>query len=231
MKGLLFIILTFTLGSTAFGTCNEVSRIGKMTRYGFNGDPGASNNCKIGKGNRENQLRREGDGKRLIRRKDGKGELGNWITVKQPGSCAVLGSNKVKATGTTNKLMDGRKLVSPLLELTMSNGQNVLCCWEDSGSDTTADKALKKDSPQSGAQQILVDRYDPLNELTSLEASGKHICGMKVVGQCLHEKYSGTKFPKHSAASEPLESLLNMDILNPAILIPGVTYCEEDLLI
>jgi hypothetical protein len=231
MKTCLLTFLSFYFVAMAWGSCNEVNRIGKMTRYGYPGDSGASDNCKIGKGNRENQLRREGDGLRLIRRKDSAGELGSWITIKQPGSCAILGSNKLKVSGTASKLMDGKKLVSPLIELTMSNGNNVLCCWEDSGSDKTADNALKKDSPQTGDQQILIDRYDPLNEHTGLEAAAKHICKIEVIGHCLHERYSGTKFPKASAATGPLESLLNLEILNPALLIPGITYCEDEHLI
>lgn len=188
-------ILFITLNSLCYADCN----LGQLTRYAYPGDKNYDSGSGNHKGNRSNQLRSAGIGYQKIRRTDQA-----WSVQAHPGSCAVLGTKKSIVLGlSSNKQFDKDGTpVNPMLEMTISNGSTRFCCWEDSGSDKTADlKILKK--PKT--PQIVVDLFDPNGQLKAIDAL--KICSIKVVGECLNENHKGIN-PKLSPFTQPESSML-----------------------
>jgi hypothetical protein len=233
---LLFASLIFYTSLAMADTCGPSNRKALMTRYGYAGTQTPDSNSTKAKGNRDNQLRRAGDGHRYVRLKDKKGVLSSsWVSIEQPGSCAILGSNKTKIMGGAEKPNLDGKAINHLVEIKFSNGGVKRCCWDDGGSDSTADKVV-------GKNQVIIDFYDPEDEGNSIKdqyKSSRNICEVKLVGYCQFEsKYYDPKtkkkmkprFPQESAAPHPAKAMI--ETLESIPSGPNLLSCplEEEMI-
>ena len=218
--GAILVLVSFIQVATAMD-CAKSNRKGLITRYGYPADPYKDTDSMKHKGNRANQLRKPKDGYQKTRLTGQE-----WVTELHLGSCAVLGKNKKDVLGiSSNKLVSNNVSVNPMLKMILSNGSVRRCCWEDSGSDTTADKHLLNNPENS---QIVIDLFDPKSEHTG--SDGLSVCKVEIVGDCMNESHKGIS-PKVKAASSPDSVMVIpvkiIDVINQGAIAPDPLFCEE----
>jgi hypothetical protein len=224
MKTLFFFVFIFiSLSGHIHADCsNGKVRSGKTTHYAYEkkGTKNYDSNSNKHKGNRVNQLRRPGDGFQKVRRLNE-----NWSVKSHVGSCAVLGSNKRKVLGiASNFKFEGKTAINPMLEMKLDNGLVRSCCWDDVGSDSTADSKILK-NPKNA--QVVVDLFDPDN--TQNDQKDLDICSIKVVGYCMNEAYKGV-YPKPLSHELTYIELVLPELLSDGIKIEANACSEEEMI-